>query len=124
MTDTRRRTRVGGHFKGKLLIREQAVPISTENLSLKGMLCILEQEITELDAGLNCVVHIHLSEDIMLKINSTVVRQTKEGVALDFDSMDEDSYVHLRNIVRFSAKDPDAIDEEQVLKPFVTPKNE
>jgi hypothetical protein len=119
MTDSRKRTRVDGNFKGELIVQGREVPIATENLSLKGMLCTMDAtEAMHLREDAPCTVRLHLAPDVSIDVECDVVRQTGDDVALDFVSMDEESYMHLRNIVRFSAADPDAIDTEQVLKPF------
>lgn len=119
MTDSRKRTRVDGNFRGELIVQEREVPIATENLSLKGMLCTMNApEALYLRENAPCTVRLHLAPGVSIDVECAVVRQTGDDVALDFVSMDEESYMHLRNIVRFSAADPDAIDTEQALKPF------
>lgn len=119
MTDSRKRTRVDGAFRGELIVQGRAVPIATENLSLKGMLCAVSPTAAiHLKENTPCTVRLHLAPGVSIDMASAVVRQTGDDVALDFVSMDEESYMHLRNIVRFSAADPDAIDTEQALKPF------
>ncbi len=120
MTDIRRRTRVSGNFTGVLLVQGHEIPVTTENLSLKGMLCSMTTpEALRMRESEPCTVHLQLAPTVSIEIECAVVRQTGDDVALDFVSMDEESYVHLRNIVRFAAEDPDVIDEEQVLKPFI-----
>ncbi len=119
MTDSRKRTRVDGNFRGELIVEGREVPIATENLSLKGMLCAMNPAAPiHLRENAPCSVRLHLAPEVSIDVECAVVRQTGDDVALDFVSMDEESYMHLRNIVRFSAADPDAIDTEQALKPF------
>lgn len=119
MEDHRKRTRVQGHFKGKLEFASRTLTITTENVSLKGVLCdLLDPEAVPPKSGDKCLVVLPLSQDITLSVHGQVVRSSGERVAVDFTAMDEDSYTHLRNIVRFSADDPDAIDKEQTREPF------
>ena len=53
-----------------------------------------------------------LAKDIKVRLKATVVRSNDEGVAIDFDSMDESAFFHLRNMVRYSSEDADRIDDE------------
>jgi hypothetical protein len=41
-------------------------------------------------------------EKIELVMKATVVRQTTKGVGIVFDSMDVETYSHLKNIVRYN----------------------
>lgn len=118
MEDSRKRTRVSGHFQGRLETHTSSWTITTENISLKGLLCDLQQE-AQLQAGEAVTVVLPLADDVLLSIEGTVVRQRDRQVAVDFEGMDEESYAHLRNIVRFAANDPDAIDKEQAHTPFL-----
>ncbi len=119
MQETRKRTRVTGHFKGRIDLPGQSLAITTENVSLKGMLCDLEHPVASIEKGLPCTVTLPLSEDVRLTIQGKIVRHTHAQVAVDFEGMDEDSYTHLRNIIRFSSQDPDMVDKEQIEKPFI-----
>jgi len=119
MEDSRKRTRVSGKFQGRLATPRGSFAMTTENISLKGLLCDLQQDITPLQAGETVTVALPLADDVLLSIDGTVVRQRDRQVAVDFESMDEESYTHLRNIVRFSSRDPDAIDREQTHTPFL-----
>ncbi len=119
MTEHRRRTRVPGSFEGLLQLPDRDLAMTTENLSLKGLLCVLEDEtVQDIQPGLECTVVLPLSPEIFLSVLGAVVRQTGHKVAVDFRSMDEESYGHLRNIVRYAAQDPDLIDTEQANTPF------
>ena len=116
----RRRTRVPGQFDGTLRIAGRDIPIETSNISLKGLLCLPQDPATAVPLDQNCEVRIHLTSDACPLIQGRTVRRDEEGpgVAVDFTGMDEESYGHLRNIVRYSAKDPDFIDFEQAVIPF------
>ena len=115
----RRRTRIHGRFEGQLLIQGRDIPVRTENLSLKGMLCAPLDKDQTLDLDLECQVRFILSKDAVPVINGRTVRREGDLVAVDFTGMDDESYAHLRNMVRYSAQDPDAIDDEQAVIPFL-----
>jgi len=119
MENSRKRTRVEGHFKGRLETGSASLPMTTENLSLKGLLCNLEQDADILAPGARVSVVLPLADDVVLEVEGAVVRHAGRQVAVDFEAMDEESYTHLRNIVRLGSRDPDAIDKEQIDTPFL-----
>lgn len=119
MGEHRRRTRIEGHFEGYVIFKGQKLVIHTDNLSLKGLKCALDQAPDPtLAIDDECTVLLVLSADAEIKIASKVVRVVDLELGIDFVSMDEESYTHLRNIVRFGADDPDEIDHEQITLPF------
>ncbi|MFO7734964.1 MAG: PilZ domain-containing protein [bacterium] len=83
------------------------------NLSMKGML---------LETGLKIPQGEELSVKIRLSSLSTestvdiktarVVRSTEEGVALEFEKIELDSFILLRNIMIYNSGDSDKIDSE------------
>lgn len=115
----RRRTRVQGNFKGALTIEGRDVDITTLNLSLKGMLCTVDNPGEMPETGSECRVSIPLSGEITVSVLGVVVRTTETEAAVDFTGMDGDSYTHLRNMVRFASPDADEIDREQTIQPFI-----
>lgn len=114
----RRRTRIHSRFEGSLTIGGHEIPIRTDNLSLKGMLCQARDPDQDIPLDQDCQVRFFLAKDTVPVINGKTVRKEGDMVAVDFSAMDEASYAHLRNMVRFSAEDPDAIDFEQAVIPF------
>ena len=78
---------------------------SSKDLSLKGLFVNTQTRIT---AQTKCFVKIYLSggtSDIELSINATIVRETDSGVGIIFDSMDVETYSHLKNIVYYNSVD-------------------
>ena len=54
----------------------------------------------------SCVANIFLSggiEEIRLEIRGRIVRQTNAGIGVHFESMDVETYTHLRNIVQYNS---------------------
>lgn len=86
-----------------------AVQILVCNISLKGLLAVPEESI---QPGAKGVVRITLAQDAVITVECQVIRSDKSGVAIDFMPMDEDSFFHLRNLVRYNAADADQIDDE------------
>ncbi len=82
---------------------------NSKDLSLKGI--FIETGETS-PVGTKCRVRIFLTgmvDEIALKINGRVARQSEKGIAIAFESMDLDSYSHLKNIVRYNSSEPDDI---------------
>lgn len=78
---------------------------SSKDLSLKG---IFVNTTKRFPAHTKCFVKIYLSggiDDIELLINATIVRETDSGMGIEFDSMDIDTYSHLKNIVYYNSFD-------------------
>ncbi|MGE4298771.1 MAG: PilZ domain-containing protein [Desulfovibrionaceae bacterium] len=117
----RRRTRVSGEFEGELAVAGARIPVTTINVSLKGALCQHAQNsaaVPMVAKGAPCVLTITLARDVAIILEGALVRLDASEAAIDFTGMDEESYAHLRNMVRYMAPDPDVIDAEQTLMPF------
>ncbi|MBU8849333.1 MAG: PilZ domain-containing protein [Desulfobacterales bacterium] len=112
--DKRKRTRV--HFKTQVALKTDISEIKavakSSDISMKGMFISTNKKIP---AGTPCDIEIVLSgttSKLALNIKSLVARQDNAGLGITFDSMDVDSYFHLKNIVMNNASDPDAIEKE------------
>jgi hypothetical protein len=117
MSTRRRRTRIPAEFKATLRIGDSVLPVTTENLSMKGLLAVADADL-EGHVGERCVFGLVLADDVRLAIDAEIVRAEGGEAAVEFKGMDEESYSHLRNIVRLSSEDPDAIDREQTIPAF------
>ncbi len=94
---------------------------ATENLSTKGVF-INGVSVSPQQEGERCDVELRLSgasSDLVVRMQGRVVRSQPEGVAVQFEEIDLDSFYHLKNIVYYNSDDPDAearilpaIDEE------------
>ena len=82
---------------------------SSRDLSLRG---VFIKTSDNLKMNTPCIVEIKLAglaEEVLLKMEGHVVRESPEGYAIYFDSVDLDSYTHLKNIVRYNAPDSDMV---------------
>ena len=111
----RKRSRVDTEFAVTLRVGDRNIPVSTVNISLKGMLFETNER---LELGRECEVHMALSEGVDIFTESKVVRSDGEKTAVDFLTMDELSFHHLREIVRLYADDADEIDHELATPAF------
>ena len=112
--DKRRRTRV--HFKTQVVLKTGSSEIKADakpsDISLKSMFITTDEKIP---VGTPCDIEIVLSgttSKLALNIKAVIARQDKDGLGITFESMDVDSYFHLKNVVMYNASDPDVIEEE------------
>lgn len=118
--DKRRRSRVKAGFEASLVVDGKAVPARTKDLSLKGALVSCGKEFPE---GTPCVLRLGLGPGLRLSIDGKVARIIGEGLGVEFDGMDDQSFGHLLQIVRLNAVDPDAI-EDELAEPAFGPGHE
>ncbi|WP_428558990.1 MAG: PilZ domain-containing protein [Solidesulfovibrio sp. DCME] len=113
--EKRRRSRVCAQFDAYVYSDGEKIPVSTQNISMKGALFSPEPRLAE---DRECTVVFVLSKEVTVRLKGMVVRSTDEGTAIDFESMDENAFFHLRNMVRYSARDADMIDKELQVPAF------
>ncbi|MGD9609402.1 MAG: PilZ domain-containing protein [Desulfovibrionaceae bacterium] len=113
--EKRRRSRVCVQFDAYVYSDGEKIPVTTLNISMKGTLLGPEPRLA---AGQDCTVVFTLSKDVNVRLRGRIVRSSDEGVAVDFESMDESAFFHLRNMVRYSSQDADRIDRELQVPAF------
>ena len=114
MSNRRRRTRVDFSARADIhTVGAMLKSVPTRDLSHKGIFILGEHP---LKPGQTCMVDLHLPGDAksapILHMEGQVARLTPEGTAIDFVSMDADTYLHLRNLVLLNAPDPDQAQRE------------
>jgi len=78
---------------------------NSKDLSLKGIF-VKTDAVFPLET--KCSVDIYLTggvEQIKLEIQGKTVRQTDDGIGIVFQSMDVETYTHLKNIVYYNGGD-------------------
>lgn len=78
---------------------------SSKDLSLKGIFVTTKKKFS---SGIKCAIKVYLTgtiDKIELQIKGTIVRVGDTGMGIGFDSMDVDTYSHLKNIVRYNSMD-------------------
>jgi len=108
-SDRREKTRVD--FKTSIVLTTDLSEIhiegSSKDLSLKGIFIHTQEELA---MDTQCRVEVNLSgmtEQFALHMQGKVIRKEKNGIAVSFETMDLDSYTHLKNLVRYNSPDPD-----------------
>lgn len=87
---------------------------NTRDISMKGLYCITDSPFPE---GTECEVALRLSgdsSDLFLFMDAVVARAEKNGMGLNFTSIDIDSFYHLKNILYYNSGEPEEIDKEIV----------
>ncbi len=107
--DRRKHTRVGFTTEIHIVLQIQEKQVKLEgnsrDLSLKGIFVRTDKLFPR---GTTCSVKIYLTggiEKIELMIQGTIIRETEAGIGIIFNSMDVETYSHLKNIVRYNSKD-------------------
>ncbi len=113
-SDRRRRTRVNFHARADIqTLGARLLDLETKDLSHKGVFLLGELPLKD---GLGCTVTLHLVGETenapTLHMEGRIVRSTGEGTAIDFVSMDPETYLHLRNLVLLNAEDPEEAEKE------------
>ncbi len=97
--------RVDFKTKISLVLSDGEIDVTgvSKNLSMKGLFIESNQKFS---SGAACKVKIELSgvvDGLKLLINARVARVERNGMGVIFDTMDLESYTHLRNIVQYNS---------------------
>jgi len=111
--EKRRFTRIPFKVRAELTVDNVAYIVEeVNNLSVGG--CLLPLTLDS-EPGQNCRIRIQLSgvsSGLSIKINGKIARLDKSAIAIQFTHIDMDSLFHLKNLVRYNAPDPDAVENE------------
>jgi hypothetical protein len=104
--------RVPFQIDATLLYQDLTIKGKIENLSLKGMFILIEG-LFKLQDSVQIKIHL-AGESSNLDINVTgiVVRKNEKGIGVQFEKVDLDSFIHLRNIVAYNSGDEDKVMDE------------
>ncbi len=85
---------------------------SSKDISLKGIYCVTKEAFPK---DTQCSIRLHVSgtsSKLWLELQGHVVRTDDTGMALSFDAMELDVFIHLKNILYYNSGEPERIDEE------------
>ncbi|MFO7559868.1 MAG: PilZ domain-containing protein [Desulfobacterales bacterium] len=109
--EKRKKQRVA--FKTKITLKtdlsELNIEGSSKDLSLKGVFIHTNENIA---LNTKCDIEIYLTgmtEKFVLNMHGSVIRKENSGIAVEFTTMDLDSYTHLKNILRYNTQNPEDI---------------
>lgn len=101
------------NFETKIILETKDKKIqvigSSRDLSMKGAF-VKTEEVFQM--GTECDITITLTgsiDEVTLNMKGTIVRKEISGVAIHFNSVDLDSYTHLKKLVQFNAEFPDKV---------------
>lgn len=113
MEDKRRHSRAEAGFEAEVVMGSRRYPVVTRNLSMKGLLATANEDIAEaLAEGSPCEVRIRLAPAVQIVVGATVIRADADSTAMEFTSMDDESFALLHRLMQWNAQDADIIDEE------------
>ncbi len=109
--EKRRFSRIVFNVRARLTVGEKEYPVERiVNLSVGG--CLLEVK-EDLPLGAECQFTIFLPRMAPgVEVYGEVVRAGNGEVSLKFHRITPDNLMHLQNIIRYNADDPELIEEE------------
>lgn len=107
--DRRRRARVPVRLEVKVRLEDREISVESRNLSLKGLACLPHPFLKKYAC---CQLVISLAAGIQVHIKGRVARIGDSEVGIDFLGMDPESFVHLKKIVEYHARSPEAVAAE------------
>jgi len=105
-------TRVPFETKAVINCEDRSITGTVENLSLKGMFLKTSEEV---DGDQEISIKIFLtgsSTQLSIDLDGIVLRSENEGLAIRFQKIDIDSFVHLKNVVAYNQGNADEIMDE------------
>lgn len=111
--DKRRFSRIFFNMPAELTVADTSYTIEQiANLSIGG--CLLKIK-DDLPVGAECKISILLNDaqhDLRVEVYGEIVRNDAETVGIKFTRINPDDLIHLQNIIRYNAENPDKISEE------------
>lgn len=107
--ERRRRTRVRTRHEALLDTGGALYTVRIQDLSLKGA---RTEPLESLAAGQDCGFTLRLAEDLAISAQARVIRSDAASLALDFTSIEEESFPHLLRLVQLHYGDAEAIERE------------
>jgi hypothetical protein len=90
----------------------KSIRTSIENMSLKGMFLKTTEDIP-VNKSLDMKILLSgSSSELSIKLKGKIIRREVNGLAAQFDGMDLDSFIHLKNVIAYNAEDQDKIMDE------------
>jgi hypothetical protein len=106
LSEKRRRGRAPVRLEVTVCLEGASIALETRDLSLTGLACSPNPLLQE---NCPCRVVISLAPKVQAVIKGRVVRADDRGGAIEFLSMDPESFIHLKKIAEFHAQDPERV---------------
>ncbi len=85
---------------------------TVDNLSMTGMFLNTQERLAGDSALQVSITLTGSSSALSIECKGRALRQTETGIAIEFQEMDLDSFIHLRNVVANNSDDADGVYEE------------
>ena len=105
-------SRVEYHVHAVITCDGETIQADVENLSLKGMLVRSDRQLPQ---GKKADITISLSDVsplVVIQLKGEVVRSQEGELGFNFERIELDSFIHLRNIVSICKGDADSVMDE------------
>ncbi len=106
-------SRVPIRMRAELIVGRQVIVCNeTRDISARGAFVRTK---TRLPVGTECEIHLELgAPPTILRVHTVgrIVRSDQDGLGLRFDSMDVESFQHLRNLVLYNSSTPERVQQE------------
>jgi hypothetical protein len=110
--EKRTNTRVEFGVSAVIKYKRQSIKCNVINLSLKGILLKSEKEIPEDAEVMIGIIMEGTTSKLKINVKGIVVRSSTAETAIVFNSIDLDSFVHLKNIVAYNEGNEEKIMQE------------
>jgi hypothetical protein len=110
--DKRKNTRVTFGVGAVIKYKKQSIKCNVINLSLNGILLKCDREIPK-DAEVKIGIFMEGStSELKINVKGVIVRTSSSETAIVFNSIDLDSFIHLKNIVAYNEGNEEKIMQE------------
>jgi hypothetical protein len=103
-------------FQTRVVVKTETLQFessgNSQDISFKGISVKTDEKIP---VGTPCDLEIELTgtiDRLCINAKGTVVRHTPDGIGISFETVDADSYTHLKKLLIYNADDPNALEEE------------
>ncbi|PKO56632.1 MAG: hypothetical protein CVU28_02225 [Betaproteobacteria bacterium HGW-Betaproteobacteria-21] len=113
-TEQRRHySRIRFHGTARLLVADRQLPCTVLDLSLKGALIKLEEDLPDLAADEPCLLEISLQDDaIIVRMEANLAHRSGHHAGLVCREIDLDSITHLRRLLELNLGDAELLNRE------------
>lgn len=105
-------TRVSFRTEATVEFKDQTIRGEVENLSLKGMFLKTPEKMKKNEEVSIKILLSGTSSELFINVKGVVVRSESNGAGFQFNGMDLDSFIHLKNVIAYNEGDEGKIMDE------------
>lgn len=109
---TRKFSRVQFNVSATIKTAAKQFKGSVENLSMRGMFLITDERLSQGETVEITIMLAGVEPEIAVNFSGEVARVADDGIAFNFNKVDLESYMHLKNIIAYNMDDPEKVIEE------------